>query len=67
MRLLFLFLFFGSFASLQVPVVSNYPDFMEGISENQPTALRMESDLIRYGSMVHVQTYQEVLPVDEEH
>ncbi len=67
MRLLFLFLFFGSFASLQVPVVSNYPDFMEGISENQPTALRMESDLIRYGAMVHVQTYQEVLPVDEEH
>ncbi len=67
MRIVFLFLFAGYFVSNQVPVVSNYSDFIAGIQKSEPTAMRMSSSSIRYGTTVHNDVYQEILPIDETH
>ena len=67
MKLVFLLLFAGAVAYVQVPVVSNYSDFITGVEEGHPTALRLEGDDIEYGAMIHSWIYQEVMPLDAEH
>lgn len=64
MKLALLFLI-GALTAIQMPIVSNYSDFILEINKGNHTALRMESDEIKYGTLIHSQIYQEVLPVDE--
>ncbi len=67
MRLVFLLLFSGFFLNNQVPLVSNYGDFILGVEKSEPTALRMSTDEVRYGTTLSSEVYQEVLPIDETH
>ena len=67
MRLVFLLLLTGYFANVQVPVVSNYSDFILGIEKSEPTAMRMNSKVMRYGTSLMSNVYQEVLPIDATH
>ena len=67
MRLVFSFLLLGYFTNIQVPVVSNYSDFIMGIEKSEPTALRMHSNDVRYGTPLRSDVYQEILPISETH
>lgn len=67
MRIVLLFLFTAYFTDNQVPMVSNYSDFISAVQKREPTAMRISSIETRYGTQLNSEIYQEVLPVDETH
>ncbi len=67
MRIAFLFFLFATVAHDQVPVVSNYEDFLIGVQDGQATALSLDVESFQYGVQVNHLIYLEIMPLNEEY